>query len=631
MLQVIRDNAQGFFAWLIVGAVVVTLGLFGLSSYFDDTQEGFQAALVNGEKVTVYEYQIAYNNERNRMAQMFGDNFDPDMFDTQIKNSALDRVIDNALLIQTATEAGMFVSDDQLAQRVQAIGAFHEDGQFSKAIYEQQLAQAGESPAGFEFRIRRGLIADQLVNGIIGSSFATQDEISLTYKLREQEREIAYITFPLAKFKDKVTVTDEEIEAHYNNNKNNYMTEEQVKLRYLELSVDDLMSEVEVEDSELQDFYEEQKERYVTPEERRARHILVEFGDDEGKAKEKAESILAKAKGGEDFETLAKENSDDIGSKSEGGDLGFFGKGVMDENFEDATFAMNAGDISDVVRSQFGFHIIKLEEIKASAGKTFEEVKSEIESELKRTNAEKLYFDRSERLANLAYENPDNLEVAATELELKVKTGPYISRRGGAGIFNNRKLLDAAFSDDVLQENLNSEAIEIGNNKMVVVRLDDHKSAEPRPLEQVKTRIKNELEKNKSLELAKTEAKAFEEKLKAGESVEEMAKTQEFTWNAKQWVKRENSEVSREIIQALFAMPRVTDNSIQTKGVTLNNGDYSLLAFSGIKDGDIANISDDDKKSIADGISNSSGIDSFSVMLESIKSEAEIEKFPANL
>ncbi len=631
MLQVIRDNAQGFFAWLIIGAIVLAMGLFGLSSYFDDTEEAFQAALVNGEKVTVRDYQFAYAAERNRMRQMFGENFDPDIFDNQIKNSALDNVIDNALLIQKATQDGLFISDDQLAQQIHSFSAFQEDGTFSKARYQLQLDQGNQTISGFEYRFRRGLIADQFVNGIINTSFATQEDIALTYHLRKQQRELAYLTIPRSKFKDQVSVTEEEILSHYDANKDKYKTEEQLKLRYLELSAISLMPKVEINETELEDFYKEQKDRFIVPEERRARHILIEFGDDKTKAEEKANAIAAKAAAGEDFATLAQENTDDIGSKTEGGDLGFFARGVMDENFEDATFSMEPGEVSPVVRSSFGFHIIKLEEIKPSTGKAFSEVKAEIEAQVRREKADKLYFDESERLANLAYENPETLEVAAEELGLEIKTSPLISRRGGAGIFGNRKVIEAAFSDEVIKENQNSAAIETNNNEMVVVRVEEHKLAEPRPLEQVKGQIKTQLENDKALGLAKAEAKLFEDKINNGESVTELAAEKGLSWNEKQWVGRNNSDIASEITQALFSMPRNNDNITKTQGIPLNNGDYSLLAFSGIKDGDIANITEEDKKSIANGIANASGSDSFTILLESIKADAKIEKFMSNL
>jgi len=631
MLQIIRERAQGVFAWLIVGVIILSFALWGLNSYFSETDEGYQAALVNEEKVTVYEYRIAYSNEQARMQQMFGENFDIDLFEDQIKESALSRVIDNALLIQQATGEGMHVSDEQLAQRVQSIGAFMEEGRFSRAVYEQQISQAGESTAGFEYRIRRGLIADQLINGVIGSSFATPDEIALTVRLRDQEREIGYVTVPVEKFKKDIKVSDEEIQTHYDSNKENYKTQEQVILDYVELKVDGLLSGVALEEGELEDYYEEQKDRFITAEQRRARHILIELGDDDDAAKKKAQDLHAKAKAGEDFATLAKENSDDVGSANEGGDLGFFAKGIMDENFEETAYAMNVGDISEPIRSEFGYHIIKLEEIQDSTGKTFSEVKTEIEAEVRKKKAEKLYFDKVEQLANLAYETPDTLETVKIELGLDIKTSPSIGKRGGPGVFGNRKVADAAFSDDVLKETLNSEVIEIDSSHSIVVRLKEHKPAKIKELEKVKGQITTKLTNDKALEQAKAVAEGIEAKIKSGVAAEDAASEQEYRWNEKKWVKRDDSSIPREIVQAAFSMKRIDESKIDTKGVKINNGDYVLMTLSGVKDGDVANLSEEDKKSITEGIANASGVDSFTSMLKELKDQAEIKKFPGNL
>jgi len=631
MLQMIRDRAQGFFTWIIVGLIILSFALWGLNSYFSETDEGYQAALVNDVKVTVNEYQIAYQNERARMQQMFGENFDPDLFDAQIKNSALEAVIDNSLLIQNAVSNDMYVSDAQLSQRVQLIDSFMEDGKFSKLRYEQLLAQSGESTAGFEYRIRRGMIADQLVNGIIESSFATEDEINLTLRLRDQERELAYVSLPTSKYNADIEVTDEEIKKHYDGNQDNYKTEEQVQLSYLELSVDDLKSKVNLEDGEIEEYYEDQKARFMSEEQRQARHILVELGDDSDAAKAKAQSVYEKTKTGESFETLVKENSDDIGSASEGGDLGFFGRGVMDENFEDAVFAMNVGDISEPVKSEFGYHIIQLEAVKAPEGKSFEKVKDDLASELKKQKAEKLYFEAVEKLANLTYEIPESLDAAKEELELTVKTSPFIGKAGGPGLFSNRKITDAAFSDEVLKDNLNSALIELSNSRSMVVRLNEHKTSQVRPLTQVSEQIKNSLITEKALEKAKTVAGEIETKIKAGTSGSDAVKETGLTWNEKKWLKRTSSEVPRELAQALFSMPRNMDSSVMTEGVTLNNGDYALLVYTGVKDPDLASISEDEKKSVRDGIANATGVDAFTAYLKALKDEAEIKRFPSNL
>jgi len=633
MLQIIRDRAQGFFAWLIIGAIVIAFALTGLNSYFSDTDSGFQAALVNDEKVTVYEYQIAYQNERARMQQMFGENFDADLFDDQIKQSAMDRVIDNEVLMQYVRNAGLFVSDEQLARSVHQMDAFKENGQFSNELYEQQFARSGESLAGFEYRMRRGLTADQFVAGIIATSFATQDEIDVTLRLREQQREIAYVTVSSNSFKEQVEITDDEIKAHYDANQNSYKTDEEIKVDYLELSIDSLLAKIEVEESELEDYYEEQKDRFMTPEERHARHILIEFGDDEDVAKTKAQGLYEKVIAGESFAELAKTSSDDIGSAADGGDLGFFSSGVMDENFDVKVFEMKVGEVSEPVRSSFGYHIIKLEEIRPSEGKSFSKVREEILSEIKKQKAEKLYFDDVETLANLTYEAPETLTDASEELGLEIKTSDYFGRRGGPGILSNRKVIDAAFSDDVLKENFNSAAIEISATHAVVIRLNDFKAAQVRPLEQVKGQIKAKLLNDKASEKAQALAAAIEEKIKAGIAGSDAVKDQgqELTWNDKIWIDRTNSELPRDIVQAAFALPRTEEGKLVTKAVKMGNGDYTLIAFTAVKDGDITAMSDEEKDSMKEGISRATGIDSYTNLLESIKGNATIERFPGNI
>ncbi len=633
MLQIIRDRAQGFFAWLIVGAIVISFALFGLNSYFSDTDSGFQAALVNDEKVTVYEYRIAYQNERARMQQMFGENFDADLFDDQIKKSAMDRVIDNEVLMQYVFNAGLFISDEQLARSVHQMDSFKEDGQFSNERYEQQFARSGESLAGFEYRMRRGLTADQFVGGIIATSFATQDEIDTTLRLREQQREVAFVTVSSNSFKEGLEITDEEIQAHYDANQNSYKTDEEIKVDYLELSLESLFAKIEVEESELENYYDEQKDRFMTPEERHAKHILVEFGDDEDAAKAKAQSLYDKVIAGESFEELAKTSSDDIGSAADGGDLGFFSSGVMDENFDAKAFEMKVGEISEPLKSSFGYHIIKLEEIKLSEGKSFSKVREEILSEVKKQKAEKVYFDDVETLANLTYEAPETLTEASEALNLEIKTSDYFGRRGASGIFANRKVTDAAFSDDVLKDNLNSAAIELSSTHAVVVRLNDFKSAQVRPLEQVKGQIKAKLLNDKASEKAHELAAVIEEKVKAGIVGPDAVKDQgqELTWTEKTWIDRTNSELPRDIVQAVFALPRTDEGKLVTKAVKMGNGDYSLIAFTGVKDGDITAMSGDEKNSMKEGISRATGIDSYTNLLESIKGNSTIERFPGNI
>ena len=630
MLQVIRDRAQGFFAWLIVGLIILSFALWGVNEYFQDDGAGMQAATVNDREVSVYEYQIAYQNERSRMQQMFGDNFDADMFDDQIKNSALDRVVDNALLTDVALKANMVVSDGQLFNTLQQIDAFKEDGKFSKKAYEMALNQSGEPSSSFEARIRRALLADQIVKGIASTSIVTKGSVESSYRLEKQEREITYVRIAAEDFKKSLKISDEDIKAHYEANRESYKTQEKVDLEYLELTISDLTGGVDATTEELEEYYDEQKDRFSVKEERKARHILIE--GDSADSKQKAQSLYEQIVGGADFGKLAKENSADPGSAVDGGMLDFFTKGMMDPAFEDAAFALSKGELSKPVLSEFGYHIIKLEEVRGGQTKPFEEVKAQLESDLKRQKAEKLYFDKVEKLTNMAYEMPDTLSPVAEELGLTLKTTGLFGRAGGPGIAANRKVQQAAFSEDVLRERLNSEVIELGDNHAVVVRLKEYQAAEVRPLEQVKTRIENELKTKGAKDKAKEKGEAIVAKVNAGSKLKSVAEAEKLkVAAAKAWVKRDDSKLGPEISREVFSTQRPADEKGFTRGVSLNNGDYVVMTLFAVKDGDVSALTESEKTEIANRLANATGVDEFGFALNSYKDRAEIKRYPGNL
>ncbi|MDH5377680.1 MAG: SurA N-terminal domain-containing protein, partial [Gammaproteobacteria bacterium] len=418
MLQSIRDRAQGVFVWLVIGAIVISFALFGISNYFSGGVDQTKVATVNGEDISVNDYRLAFVEEQSRMRQMFGEGFDIDQFEDQIKKSALQRSIERTVLSISATDSGMFVSDQQLAGRVHEIPNFQQDGKFSKSLYEQTLRQNSQSVAGFEHRLRRDLILQQFALGLSSSAFATNNDIKNTYLLEQQERQIGYMTVAANSFTKDINIDDAAVKDYYDKNQGQYQTQEQVSVSYLELNVNDLTGGIEVSDDEVEEYFEEQQERFMTGEERKARHILISVDDktSDADAKKKINDLHAKIQSGESFEELAKKHSQDPGSAEQGGDLGFFGKGIMDKVFEDTAFALNKGEISKPIRSEFGYHIIKLEEIKAGKGKNLGDVRDELLKELKRSKAERVYAEKAEKLVNLTYENPESLEPAADEL-----------------------------------------------------------------------------------------------------------------------------------------------------------------------------------------------------------------------
>lgn len=627
MLQVIRDRAQGFIVWFIVAAIVISFALFGINDYFSGNDKGFHAAVVNGKEVSVYEYQVAYQNERNRMREMFGEQIDLDLMDQQIKTSALERVVDNAVMMQTALDAGFRVSDQQVASQIQAIDAFQEEGKFSKAMYEQALRVSGESTGSFEQRIRRSMLSDQFVMGIAGTSFASPKETEQMYRLSKQQREISYVIVDRNKFKDDIKIADADIEARYDANKDSYMTQEMVSLEYVELTLDSLMNEIEVSEDDLESAYENQKERFIDPIEVKASHILIEVGDDSEAAKAKAQELHDRLVKGEDFAKLAKENSDDPGSAADGGNLGYFGAGIMDKAFEDAAFAMKKGEISTPVRSEFGYHIIKVFDKRGGTGKSFAEVRDQLLNEIKRDRAKRLYVEKVDTLATVTYENPDSLEPAIDELGLVRKTTPMFPRRGGPGIAANRKVADAAFSDVVLEEKLNSELIELDEQSAVVIRVKEHKPAEVRPLAQVRGMIENQLKNEKASEAAKEKAEALLADVKAGKKISD----KNYTVFARNWIDRENSEVNGELRSKAFALAKPEGNAGTHGTVAMNNGNYAVMSLYGVKDGDVSKMAAEDKETMSAQLENAAAVLEFTAFLAELKDKAEIERFPGNL
>jgi peptidyl-prolyl cis-trans isomerase D len=633
MLQVIRERAQGFIVWFIVGAIILSFALWGINDYLRDDSIGSQVATVNGQEVSFIEYNNAYQAEVNRMQQMLGEQYNPDMFDAQIKKSALESVINNTLLTQTAIDLGLQVADEQVVDRIHAIEAFQEDGKFSKKTYEQTLLRVGQSPVSFENRMKRSLLADQIVSGVATTEFSTAHDIQKAYQLREQERKVGYLKLSINDFVKSVDITEDEIKEYYDSNAESFKTPERIQIAYLEVSIDDIAKDIEISDAELEEYYQEQKGRFTREEQRRAKHILFALDEDKSddEVKAKAEDVYKKIQADGNFEELAKENSDDPGSASQGGDLGFFGRGVMVPAFEDRAFSMQVGEVSEPIKSEFGYHIIKLEEIKAGGSKPLAEVKDDLLVELKRQKAERDYFEKAERLATLTFESPQSLEPAVEELGLKVKTTGFFTRRGGGGITSNQKVISAAFSNDVLNENLNSEAVELSSNRTVVLRKKDYKPAKVRPLEEVKTQIESTLRMQKARKVVAEKGKEILAEAKTAEQAAAIAKKSKLNWTPTKWVKRNDGKIDAQVAQEVFRQPKPKEGEPKVSGFELANGDYVVAVISDVRQGDASKLEQGQEQSLRTSIANAQGFDEYKQLLETLKAGADIERFPSNL
>ncbi len=633
MLQVIRERAQGLFVWIIVGLIVVSFALWGVGEYFREEPPIF-VAKVNDEPITQMEYQRALQQERDRLQQMLR-GADLTQFEEQLKRQALERLIDRKLIVQAAREAGLTVSDRQLIAVLQGFDAFKdENGRFSQQVYEQRIRQIGLSTTVFEEQLRTDLLAEQLVNGVTHTAFATRHDVESVFKLQDQKRDVGVAVFPLRSVEGQIQVSNEEIEAYYREHQDAFQEPERVKLAYLVLSMDDLMDRVGVSDEEIRDYYEGHKDLYAVPEERRVAHILISVPEDgnDADAKVKAERIYQELKQGADFTELAKKYSDDPGSADQGGDLGYIEKGMLDPQFDEVAFALPEREISEPVRTEFGFHIIKVLEVKPGEVKSLDEVRDEIARELRREKAEKLYLDELERLANQTFEHPDSLEPAAEALGLQVRESDWVTRQGGKGLFADPKVLEAAFSEDVLERGYNSAPVELGKDRAVVLRLKERRPARTKPLEAVKTEIVQSLNQEKAAELLAKKGEEFMARVRASEAPAQAAQALGGEWKRVADLRRDTgAELPGEAMQVAFRLPRPEGAAPRMDGTRLRDGGYAVVAVFAVRDGDPSGMDAQTRQGYAQVLRQTFGGDEFNALLNALKAQAEIERYQDRL
>lgn len=592
MLQGIRDRAHGWIAWVVVLLISVPFALWGIQEYLGKNSDA-PVATINGLELSLPQFQRAYSQEKAHLEALLGSEFDRKLFDEgQLKQAALDRLIERELLIQAAQRYGLRISDSQLAQSIQQQAAFRENQAFSESLYANWLQAQGYSSLGFEQDLRRSLTTDQISTGIAQSVIVTERDVDDLLRLVEQQRRFATLRIAADDYQQQIDVSQSDVESYYQGHLEQYRTEEQVSIEYLELSREVIERTISVSEKQLQQWYQAERERYLVPEQRRASHILISIPENAdpsavAAAQQRAEELRSRLEKGEQFETLAKGESEDSGSSGSGGDLGFFGRGVMDRSFEDAVYSMKLGEISQPVRSAYGFHVIKLSEIRPAKVKSFQEVRSDLLSRYKQQQAEALFFEQTEQLANLAFEHPDGLQVAAETLGLSVKVTEPFPRDGtdDDSISSHKEILDAAFSPEVLEDGANSDLIDIDGERVVVLRLRKHFSAAQRALTEVREDIIDTIRGEQARERVATVGRDSITRLRGGEDPTELAKSLALEWTAPRTIKRGDMSIEADIRGTLFRMPRPLEDERQYDGAQSSSGDFVILALEKVING----------------------------------------------
>jgi len=509
MFESVRTHRRWMMLFMLV-LIFPSFVFFGIQGYDSFIGSDKTLAKVDGSPITQQEFDQAQRDRIERLRQTFGSDFDPKLLETQeARASILDGIVMNRALANEANKANIIVTTDRLREVLATVPAFQEDGKFSYEKYKAYIASQGLTEPIFEQRVREDLRKQALLQAVVESAIVPKTVADRLDTMLREQREVRELRFTAEQFLPKVKVTDEQVAAFYEKNRSLFETPESARVEFLVLSPETLSGAGAVPEAEARAYYEQNKARYGAEEQRRASHILITpEGGDKAAAKKKAEQLLGqvKSKPG-DFEKLARENSRDPGSAAQGGDLGFFGKGMMVKPFEEAVFRMKPGEISDVVESDFGFHIIKLTEVKPAEVKPFEQVKGDIERDLKAQQAQKQFAKAADQFTNLVYEQADSLQPAADALKLKVQQVDSLTRRGLAPHINAR-VVDALFSEESLKSKRNTQAIEVATNTLVSARIVDHKPAAVRPLDEVKAQVRQLVERREAVRLAKEAGEA---------------------------------------------------------------------------------------------------------------------------
>ncbi|WP_413439364.1 SurA N-terminal domain-containing protein [Sulfuriferula sp. GW1] len=540
MLDAIRERAQGWLAKVILALITIPFMLWGVESYFNKSGDGDVLASVNGYKVTRQEFDRAVQSQQQEMRASMGAAYDPAMFnDPKIRKSILDSIVNQHLIIEAATKAGMVVSDAEMAKIIAGLPAFQENGQFSQTRYEQALRQQGMSITEFENQLRQELLINDVRSVFQASSIMPSNVTARFLQAFEQKREISTVKLTPEQFLNQVRVNAADIQNWYDAHKADYTLPEQARFQYVVLSQDALASQIHISDAEVKQYYDQNLAKYSEPEQRRASHILIAVkpGDDAQKraaAKARAEAIYQQVKANPgSFATVAKRESSDTGSALQGGDLGWFPRNAMVKPFADAVFAMRDGAISPPVLSEFGYHIIELTGIKPARTRSLDEVKADIVRDLQMQKASKRFADTAETFSNQVYEQSDSLKPVADALKLQITDSGWLNRKGGdSSLLANPKMLKALFSDDVLKNKRNTEAIEVAPNTLVSARLLEYKPAALQPLSTVRAAIEQQLKRTQAIALAEKQGKQDLAQLRAG-------KEPDVKWGAFQLITRQ--------------------------------------------------------------------------------------------
>jgi peptidyl-prolyl cis-trans isomerase D len=635
MLQRIRDTVQGWIATIIFALLIVPFAFWGINYYFEGGGEA-AAARVNDDSISLRDYQRALQTIRQRWQAVSGESPTAEQ-DGLIREQALNSLIERELLRQSADTFGVRIGDEQVRAGIRDVPAFQGVSGFDETMYQTTLSTLGLTPAGFEAQLRDDMRVEQLQSALVDSSFVTDGEVDRLLRIRNQLRDFRYAVIPADTAKETAAPTTEEVEAFYREHAADFTDPARVRVAYLELSLDRIAGDLGTTDEELRTWYADNIANFSVQEQRKLQQILVTVpegasAEQEAAAASRAETLRGQVTGGTAMDQVALAQAENRDAPVEFTEFGFLLPGVLEPEVEKVAFSLAPGEISQPVKSRFGYHILEVIEIRPGTTPPFEEVRAQVEQEFRLSRAERRYAELADQLANLAFEHPDTLEVAVEALALPVRESEFFSREApGTGILANAKVIDAAFSDDVLRGGLNSEAIEVEAGHLVVLRVLEHVPQQQVPLEQVRERIVTRLKFEQGRQQVEATGRSVIAELQQGADAGQVAERHGFLWEEAKGVRRDATNVNRAVVRAAFRAGSPAAGATVFDGVSLGSGDYAIVAVSGVTEPDPASFTDEERAAARKELLEHTALRTWSRFLAAGKSVADIQIFRANL
>ncbi len=643
MLGVIRDRASGWIAGIIVGALVLSFAFWGVSSYFGQGGD-VNVATVNGSDIKLKSFQQSFYTLRKQMQSMLQDDALSLEEEAFVKEETLKRLIETEVVNQLIKDNGLRITNAKVVETIKELDYFKDDEGFDRDKYERSIISMGMEPAFFEAQLRMDLLSEQLQAGLSESLFVLESELNDVVRLKSQTRDLTYSILNLSSFVDEDDVADSEIEQFYKANPQRFVEPEKVKVEYLELDVNELAKTITSDEESLRNYYNNNKDKYDVVEQRSITKLFVktgeitaddkieEFNEEERtKAKSVIESALVMVKEGKTFEEVIEKFSEEGKGALEFSEHAFMTKGVTDKAVEEFLFSSDEGAISGVIQSKTGLNIVKVGEIKGGPKNVYETVAEQVDVDYKKSEAELQFFELSDQLTNLAYEHSDSLEVAAETVAREIVESEYFSRDSAPeGVLSNSKIISASFNPELISNGQNSEAIELADNHIVVLRVIDHKAATTKALADVREDVVVSIREERAAEKIKEAKEVITKQLEEGIATDALSSDIEVEWTTVEKVTRDDVNVNRAVLRYAFQSGKPTSDQPIILSNRLGSGDYAIILVTAAYDGEVVEDDESNKKYDLE-LRRNRGTAEWQEFLQNARNNADVKVYKDNI